>query len=232
MAILVGIVVQDDRIMLITCFSIVVVFIATGAFGRAELMLVGTRLSQAGRKLISPIFPHRTGAWQVSIRLQGSQQWNLLWDAFVESADKLQLCSIRLDVNLPTIHESFHASWERPKQPRSDKCWSIEVPFVINSNPVGRVCINGERNAHSACQDIQQLMELIEPFEARLREIADQDKPKIETKETDLERSLPQTRPRRGFRSHRTTPQIVTIQLIQLKHRSTFSSSANSGSKL
>ena len=175
MATLVGIVVQDDRIMLITCFSIVLIFIVTGAFGRAELLLVGTRISRVGRKLISPIFPRQAGAWQVSIRLQGSQQWNILWDAFVESADKLRLSSIRLDVNLPTIHESFHASWERPKLPRADKCWHIEVPLVINSHPVGRVCIRGERNGHSACQDIQQLMELIEPFEAKLHEVAAQE---------------------------------------------------------
>ena len=192
MAVLVGIVVQDDRIMLITCVSIVVVFIATGAFGRAELMLVGTRIGRAGRKLISPIFPRSAGAWQVSIRLQGSQQWNVLWDAFVESADKLRLCSIRLDVNLPTIHESFHASWERPKQPSSDKCWTVDVPLVINSNPVGRVCIQGERNRHSACQDILQLMELIEPFEVRLREIAGQDKPEIVVNESEGERPPPQ----------------------------------------
>ncbi|MBN2291384.1 MAG: undecaprenyl/decaprenyl-phosphate alpha-N-acetylglucosaminyl 1-phosphate transferase [Pirellulales bacterium] len=178
-AILVGIVIKDDRIMLITCFAIVVVFIATGAFGRAELLLVGTRVSRVGRKLTSLIFPRHARAWQVSIRLQGSQQWNLLWDAFVESADKLCLCSIRLDVNLPTLHESFHATWERPKQPRSDKCWHVEVPLVCNSNPVGRVYIVGERNGHSACQDIQQLMELIEPFESRLRSLALQDDFKV-----------------------------------------------------
>ena len=173
-AVLVGIVMKDDRIMLITCFSIVVIFIVTGAFGRVELLLVGTRISRVGRKLISPIFPRRAGAWQVSIRLQGSQQWNFLWDAFIESADKLRLCSIRLDVNVPTVHESFHASWERPQQPRGDSCWRVEVPLVINSYSVGRICIVGDQNKHSACQDIQQLMELIEPFEARLLSIAAQ----------------------------------------------------------
>ena len=191
-ATLVGIVAKDDRIMLITCFSIVTIFIVTGAFGRVELLLVGSRISRAGRKLISPIFPRQAGAWQVSIRLQGSQQWNLLWETFVESADKLKLSSIRLDVNLPTIHESFHASWERPKQPSSDKCWHVEVPLVVNSHSVGRVCIQGERNRHSACQDIQQLMELIEPFEASLQEIVAQDT--ISDKSAE-ERPMPQANP-------------------------------------
>ncbi len=171
-ATLVGIVKQDDRIMLITCISIVMIFIVTGAFGRVELMLVGSRIGQVGRKLISPIFPRQAGAWQVSIRLHGSQQWNLLWDTFIESADKLCLCSIRLDVNVPALNESFHASWERPQQPGGDKCWRVEVPLITNSHPVGRVCIVGARNGHSACQDIQQLMELIEPFEARLQSLA------------------------------------------------------------
>lgn len=173
-ATLVGIVMQDDKIMLITCISIMLIFIVTGAFGRVELLLVGSRIGRVGRKLISPILPQHSGAWQVSIRLQGSQQWSPLWDAFVESADKLRLCSILLDVNVPTVHESFHASWERPKQPPLEKSWHVEVPLVVNGNCVGRVCISGERNNHSACQDIQQLMELIEPLEMRLLAIASQ----------------------------------------------------------
>ena len=170
-ATLVGLILKDDRIMLLTCFAVVAIFVATGVFGRVELLLVGTRLRRVGRMLVAPIMWRQPGVWQTSIRLQGTHQWELLWAAFIESADKLHLREIRLDLNVPTAHEAYHASWERPKQAKTDRYWHVEVPLVIGKSPVGRVRISGERNGQSACLDIQQILELIEPFETRLQEL-------------------------------------------------------------
>jgi len=171
-ATLAGLILKNERIMALTCLGIVGIFVATGIFGRVELLLVGTRLRGIGRTLISPIFSRRNAAWQTSIHLQGSQQWDRQWAAFVESADKLQLVKVRLDVNLPTMAEAYHASWERPSRVAAGCRWHIEVPLLVNNHPVGHVFIAGERNQHSACHDIQQLTELIEPFEAKLQAMA------------------------------------------------------------
>ncbi|MBN2217316.1 MAG: undecaprenyl/decaprenyl-phosphate alpha-N-acetylglucosaminyl 1-phosphate transferase [Pirellulales bacterium] len=171
-ATLVGLVLKDDRIMVITCLGVVGIFIATGIFGRVELLLVGTRLRGIGRTLISPIFARRDTAWQTSIHLQGNQQWDLLWATFVESAEKLRLVKIRLDVNIPTMAEAYHASWERPSRAGGSCRWHVEIPLTINRHLVGHVFVVGQRNEHSACQDIQQLMELIEPFELKLQMLA------------------------------------------------------------
>ena len=160
--------------MLLTCFAVVAIFIATGVFGRVELLLVGTGLRRVGRMLVAPIVSRQLSPWQSSIQLQGMHQWELLWAAFVESADKLRLTEIRLDVNVPTAHEAYHASWERPRRSKNNRCWRVDIPLVINDCPIGRVRITGQRNGQSACLDIQQLMELIEPFEARIQALAGQ----------------------------------------------------------
>ena len=47
-ATLVGLVLKDDRIMFLTCFAVVAIFIVTGVFGRVELLLVGTGLRKVG----------------------------------------------------------------------------------------------------------------------------------------------------------------------------------------
>jgi len=170
---MVGLVRRDDNITLLTCLAVVLIFIVTGVFGRVELLLVGSHLRNVGRKLVSPLFGHRGRAWQTSVRLQGSQEWQLLWTTFVESADKLGLTEIRLDISVPNVHEAYHAAWERPRRFKSEFLWRVEIPLVFGTQPVGRIRISGERNGQSACLDIQQLMELIEPFETRLQTLSD-----------------------------------------------------------
>ena len=171
-ATLIGLIRQDDRIMLITCFGVVAIFVVTGIFGRVELLLVGNRLRRVGRLLVSPMVSKPTEAWETTVHLQGSRQWDLLWTTFVESADKLQLTEIRLDVNVPTVHEAYHASWQRPGKIPPETCWNVEIPLVFDDQPVGRVRVAGRRDGRSACLSVQQLMELIEPFEVRLQALA------------------------------------------------------------
>jgi UDP-GlcNAc:undecaprenyl-phosphate GlcNAc-1-phosphate transferase len=170
-AVLVGLVRQDDMIVLLTCFGIVAIFVITGVFGRVELFLVGTRLRGIGRTLVSPIYSRRGMPWQTRVRLQGNQQWDLLWTAFVESADKLQLTKIRLDVNMPTAHEAYHASWERPPGKETLARWHVEIPLLLLGRSAGTIRVTGCAQC-SPCADIQQIVELVEPFQTRLEEIA------------------------------------------------------------
>jgi len=174
-ATLIGLVRKDDRITVLTCLGIVAISIATGVFGRVELLLVGTRLRGFGRSLISPILTRRNTAWQTSIHLQGHRDWDVLWTAFIESADKLQLVKVRLDINIPTMAEAYHASWERSSTIGEGCRWHVDVPLIINGHPVGHVFIVGERTEHSACQDIQQAMDLVKPFKSRLQNLATQE---------------------------------------------------------
>ncbi|MBN1912280.1 MAG: undecaprenyl/decaprenyl-phosphate alpha-N-acetylglucosaminyl 1-phosphate transferase [Pirellulales bacterium] len=168
-ATVIGLHLEDDRIMLLTCLAVVLIFITTGIFGRVELLLVSTRLRRVGHTLIWPFMRGSRGIWKSSIRLQGSQKWDLLWAAFIESAEKLSLTEVRLDVNMPTVHEAYHAVWECPRRSKESVCWHVEVPLVASGRSIGQVRISGERNGQSACLDIQHLMELIEPFEARMQ---------------------------------------------------------------
>ena len=144
----------------------------TGIFGRVELLLVGNRLRRVGRLLVSPMVSKPTEALETTVHIRGSRQWDLLWTTFVESSDKLQLTEIRLDVSVPTIHEAYHASWQRPGKTPPEACWNVDIPLVFDDQPVGRVRVAGRRDERSACLSIQHLMELIEPFELRLQTLA------------------------------------------------------------
>jgi len=43
------------------------------------------------------------------VRLQGNQKWEMLWETLTESAEKLRLARVHLDVNAPALHESYVA---------------------------------------------------------------------------------------------------------------------------
>jgi len=157
-----------DLIAMLTCFAVVIIFIATGVFGKAEVLLIGSRLRRVGRSLVPPISSKGNQIRQTIIRLQGSRQWELLWETFTESADKLSLVEIRLDVNMASAHEEYHASWERPRRDESLPCWRIEFPLMVDNHPVGGLRVAGECQGDSACQSILQLLDLVEPFESQL----------------------------------------------------------------
>lgn len=159
---------KNDLIALLTCSAIVVIFIATGVFGRAELSLLGSRLRQVGQSLVTPTGSKEASIRESAVRMQGSLQWELLWETLVESAEEMGLSEIRLDVNSPAEQEGYHASWEQLGHETPELCWRMEFPLVIAGRTIGRVLIVGERNGESTCWDIQQLLDLVKPFEMQL----------------------------------------------------------------
>jgi hypothetical protein len=174
-AALASILLKNDLVALITCSAVLTIFIVTGVFGRVELLLLGARLRRVGRVLA--ISSRETRGRRAIVRLQGSPQWERLWEAFVESADKLGLREIQLDVNVPVETEGYHALWERPGDTNQNCHWRLDLPLVVADRVVGRLIIIGERNGESACQDVQQLLDLVEPFESELMELSARELP-------------------------------------------------------
>ena len=157
-----------DLLSLTTCIAVVLVFIITGVFGRAELLLLGGHIRRIGRTIVTPMAVRENTASEISVRLQGSGEWESVWETFVESIDCTRLDEIRLDVNCPVAHEAYHASWERLKRDDSKRCWRLEYPLVIDGRQIGGLVVVGKRNGHSSCEDMQQLIPALQALELRL----------------------------------------------------------------
>lgn len=158
---------NNELIALLTCAAVMAILIVSGIFGRAEFLLLGSRLGQVGRSLM-PLRRQAADVLETAVHLQGSRPWDLLWQTFKESSDRLGLMEIHLDVNLPALREGFHASWERPNREDRDSCWRMEYPLRARGQLVGRVVLVGKRNGHSSLDEMQHALELIDPFEARV----------------------------------------------------------------
>ena len=174
-AALVSVYYEMDVIAMLAAISVVVVFIVTGIFGRAELLLLAGRLRHAGHSLMSTNGRGEPSISQISVRLQGSRKWELLWATLTDAADSLCFSKIHLDLNIPSAQEGYTATWTRSTADDSRLSWQISFPLIVADRPAGRLQIVCACNGKSVCQQVEQLLILLEPFESDFRLLAEED---------------------------------------------------------
>ncbi|MCG8448173.1 MAG: undecaprenyl/decaprenyl-phosphate alpha-N-acetylglucosaminyl 1-phosphate transferase [Pirellulales bacterium] len=159
---------KSDLLALGAVLSVLCILIATQAFGHVEFKMVMSRA-----KMLLVRFFRKDAHHESSFQLQGSREWNLMWQSVIEFADKMQLVDVKLDINLASIQEGFHASWVRPCKSERQERWRTEIPLFAEHHVVGRLIISGSRREGiSSCQAIDQLMEMLEPLEAEIVALA------------------------------------------------------------
>ena len=134
---------SNEWIAVVTAAAVVGILIVTRLFGYAEVMLVKERLRSLGGSLFV-----RGGASggvrEIEVRLQGSADWKELWQAVTARAAALELRQVRLDVNAPSLHEGYHARWDRGHDDvEAPHLWRAEIPLTARGLPVGRLEIVG-----------------------------------------------------------------------------------------
>lgn len=166
---LISIFMNNDLVALISVLAVLSILVVTQVFGHIELVMLISRL----KNLVKALF-HTGGDRQYAFRLQGSRDWNLMWQSVIECAEKLNLIDVKLDVNLPALQEGFHASWLRPSRSERSQRWSAEVPLFSGEHIIGRLTVCGNRpQGMSSCEMINQLMELLEPLESEIVSLAE-----------------------------------------------------------
>lgn len=171
---------NNDLLALGAVATVLCILIATQAFGHIEFKLLMSRIKAFVVRTI-----RRDSHHEASFQLQGSREWNLMWQSVIEFAEKMELVDVRLDINLASIQEGFHAAWSRPSRSEKRERWRTEIPLFAGQHVVGRLVISGsQRQGVSSCQAIDQLMELLEPLEAEIVALASTQEHDEKTPET------------------------------------------------
>ncbi len=152
---------NNEWIALLTGLAVVVVLVVTRLFGYAEMMLVTERLKSLGGSLF--VRKDEGAARQVEVRLQGSADWKEVWDAVTAAAETLNLRQVRLDVNAPSLHEGYHARWDRTHDDgEAPHLWRAEVPLTTRGLTVGRLEIVGGPDREPVWMKIAALTKAVE----------------------------------------------------------------------
>lgn len=170
-AALVSLYVKSDLLALLGVLVVAAILVSTRIFGHVELLLLANRCQAMGRSLLQPI--RRTNrAHHSAVRLQGSLSWDLLWASLTEFAEKFELCRLKLDVNLPSQHEGYNAAWHHDTRRDKSELWTAEIPLFSGGKVIGRLSAAGQVEEGFACEMIERLMDMLQPFEAQLMELA------------------------------------------------------------
>jgi UDP-GlcNAc:undecaprenyl-phosphate/decaprenyl-phosphate GlcNAc-1-phosphate transferase len=144
--------------------------VITRAFGHAELTLVGRRAGHFVRSLLEPAYKNAQASRHKAIRLQGSRQWETIWETLIEFADVEQLCDMHLDLNIPWLHEGFHGTWRRSQQVDRMERWSTSLPIFGDGKIAGRVDVSGPAD-HATLAVVAKLVELLQDLTPQIEAI-------------------------------------------------------------
>jgi UDP-GlcNAc:undecaprenyl-phosphate GlcNAc-1-phosphate transferase len=174
-AALAGTLIKNDLVAFVAAGAVVLMLITTGLFGRGEFGLLAVRTRDMVLSLILPADPRFRRALETTARFQGSRAWDVLWATLTESAEKLRLTKIDLDLNVPAIAEGYHASWTCNGRDGHENEWRLRLPLAVAGHAAGSLAIAGLRDEDSPCPGIELVVEMVEPFESRLRELIHDD---------------------------------------------------------
>ncbi len=170
-AALAGMLLKSDLIALVAVGAVVLMLVATGLFGRGEFGLLAARTRDIVLSIVRRPDPRFRLALETTAHFQGSREWDVLWSALTESAEKLQLTMINLDLNVPAIAEGYHATWNRHGREDHKNEWKLKLPLAVAGHTAGSLTISGERDEDSACPSLELVLEMVGPFETRLRDL-------------------------------------------------------------
>jgi UDP-GlcNAc:undecaprenyl-phosphate GlcNAc-1-phosphate transferase len=158
---------DNDWIALLTAATVIGTLVTTRLFGHAELVLATERLRSLGHWYL---FGQSNGdARQIAVRLQGSAEWQGLWERLISRAPELDLEHICLDVNAPALHEGYHARWDRRmRAPEAQSVWRDEIPLQAGGVVVGRLDVSGRQGNEPVWRRIAAVTRLLTDIDSTL----------------------------------------------------------------
>jgi len=162
---------------IVTAAGVFVLLASTRVFGHSEVALVASHVKSLARGLLSSVrtpAPDQPHSADQEIQIQGRRQWNVLWAALREAAPVYNLAGLKLNVNIPHLHESFYASWKRPGVRATEDAWRLALPLSYGDRPVGKLSILGSSSGAQGLSEMQHLLEYLEPLEAEIARIVEE----------------------------------------------------------
>jgi UDP-GlcNAc:undecaprenyl-phosphate GlcNAc-1-phosphate transferase len=165
---------KSEWLALLAALTVVVILVRMRWFGHGEMLLISDRLKGLIASLVQ--LRRSVGPRHSAIQLQGSGAWTDVWTIVTQSAEDLALNMIRLDINAPLLHESFHARWGNLAPADAEAgvtSWNVAIPLVWRDQTMGRLEAAGPRDDQPVWMKIALLTKLVDEVEITLCKIAE-----------------------------------------------------------
>lgn len=121
--------------------GVICLLLVTRSFGYAECQLVAMKLSNLTHSMFARPSGMQSSSDSRWLPLQGSGDWQMVWEPLVQMARINELSRLSIDLNLSSLHEGFHANWSDSRQPNRDSQASMRWPIIIRL-PNSHVALN------------------------------------------------------------------------------------------
>jgi UDP-GlcNAc:undecaprenyl-phosphate GlcNAc-1-phosphate transferase len=155
---------KNEMLAVVSAVTVIGILVAGRLFGHGELRLLVKRVSAIGSSLMH--FPIQGQGRGYEVHLQGNILWCELWSDLQAQCDELGLQRLQLDVNLPALHENYHANWNQTGDSTSsiEEKWRAEIPLSVRGRVFGRIAVTGQRDERPIWQKIATLSRVSEEF--------------------------------------------------------------------
>ncbi len=189
---------KSELLALGSASTVVAILIASKIFGFAEMSLLARRVGHFAASMLEPARGSGQKIHQKAVRLQGTRSWELIWATLTEFAERQQLSKVHLDLNVPWLHEGFHATWQRSRMPDRLERWSTSLPLYADGRLAGRLDVVGPVADGKAFHALSQLAEILEDMGPQLEALvaSSTNEPMIklaipQKEESEIEASIP-----------------------------------------
>jgi len=170
----------NPYIAVISVLCVLGALVISRAFGHSELQLLANRIYHFCGSMTQRLNWDGNIGNQHAIRFQGNRGWETVWNSLMEFAEKHNLSKVSLDLNVPWLHEGFHASWSRTRCPDESNLWKSQLPVFANNRSLGKMSLVGSMQNVNSVSVLNELAEMMEGLQSVLRELASEPEPVAE----------------------------------------------------
>lgn len=156
---------RSEVAALLAGLAIVMTLVVTRLFGYSEARLILKRLSHLARYGL-PV-PRGDAPAVLAVQIQGTIDWDPVWARLLSGAGDLSLRRARLDIEDPSIGESYHARVEQGSAAGGEASRELQIvlPLQVNGRVIGRVEVLGDRASGPLDRTVSGLTALVHEME-------------------------------------------------------------------
>lgn len=173
------------------------VLILTRSFGHAEARLLLGRTAHFIHSFT--VTPDRCeDQKQLSkVPLQGDGAWETVWEPTVDFAKRHDIARVRINLNLPWIHEGYHATWRSVRLPEKANQLSVDLPLFrtpeTETTTIGKLTFTTAANDQSIYLKLSLMGDFLADLAPEIERIVRQlelTRKKAPTNQTSIDSSL------------------------------------------
>ena len=162
-----------DLIAVAVAGGVLITLTVARVFGHVEVGLIASHSASITRSMLSRGSRGKSPDSERAVQLQGSRKWRNLWSALREAAPTYNLTGLTLQISMPHLHESFHASWKSNGSSAAQGGWRVAVPLKLEERKIGKLTLVGGSDGMQALADMRQVLDFLDPLHAQIAELID-----------------------------------------------------------